>query len=164
MNNPFEFIKGKKWLFILAGAALGVFLVVWRPASSAPSRDGTDGLEKVSFYTETLEKRIEDLCRASSGIKDVSVLLTLDSGSEYVYAADTAEQKDPDGVTEGTREYLIVSGENGDEPVRVTEIFPKVRGVAVVCTNGDRADVRERITTLLSAALGIPTNRIRVSA
>ncbi|MBQ6263780.1 MAG: hypothetical protein IJK58_09735 [Clostridia bacterium] len=157
MKNPFDFLKGKKWMIILAGTAIGIFLIAYRPstASEAPSED--DGSETIAFYTETLEKRIEDLCRASVGINDVSVLLTLDSGSEYVYAANTSE----DGES-GTKEYLLVTGENGGGPVRVTEICPKVRGVAVVCTNGDRAEVKEKITDLISAALGIPSNRIRV--
>ncbi|MBR3416509.1 MAG: hypothetical protein IKH09_07440 [Clostridia bacterium] len=159
MKKPLELIKGKKLFIIIAGAALGIFLIAYRPVSTSGTASEEDGLEKISFYTETLEERIEDLCRCSAGISDVSVLLTLDSGSEYVYAANTEESEGS-----GTREYLIVSGENGGEPVRVTEICPKVRGVAVVCTNGDRADVKEKITTLLSAALGIPTNRIRVSS
>ena len=107
--------------------------------------------------------RLQLVCQPSAAvvatIEPCSVLVTRDSGSEYVYAANTEESEGS-----GTREYLIVSGENGGEPVRVTEICPKVRGVAVVCTNGDRADVKEKITTLLSAALGIPTNRIRVSS
>ncbi|MBR7033529.1 MAG: hypothetical protein IKI03_07875 [Clostridia bacterium] len=159
MKNPFGFLKEKKWIIIVAGAALGVFLIAYRPSSAPDTAAQEDGFEKISFYTETLEERIEDLCRSSVGIEDVSVLLTLDSGSEYVYAANTSEN---DGT--GTREYLIVSGEDGGEPVRVTEIYPKVRGVAVVCTNGDRAEIKEKITALLSAALGVPSNRIRVSS
>lgn len=159
MKNPFEFLKGKKWIVIIAGAALGVFLIAYRPTTAPASSAEEESFEKIGFYTETLEKRIEELCRASVGIEDVSVLLTLDSGSEYVYAANTT-----DGEETGTREYLIVTGEKGGEPVRVTEICPKVRGVAIVCTNGDRAEVKEKITTLLSAALGIPSNRIKVSS
>ncbi|MBR3423181.1 MAG: hypothetical protein IKG80_01675, partial [Clostridia bacterium] len=142
MKNPFDFIKGKKWIIILAGTAIGIFLIAYRPSVASDVQSGEDGFETISFYTETLEKRIEELCGSSVGIKDVAVLLTLDSGSEYVYAANTSE--DGDG---GTREYLIVTGESGGEPVRVTEIFPKVRGVAVVCTNGDRAEIKEKITT-----------------
>ncbi len=159
MKNPLEIIKGKKWLIILVGAAIGIFLIAYRPQTSSDTPEEEDVYEKIGFYTESLEKRIEELCRASSGVSDVSVLLTLESGSEYVYASNTSENEDG-----GTREYLIVSGENGSEPVRVTEIYPKVRGVAVVCTNGDSAEIKERITTLLSAALGIPSNRIRVSS
>lgn len=159
MKNPLEFAKGKKWLIVIVGAALGVFLIAYRPASTSGAPTEEDSLEKIGFYTEALEKRIEDLCRCSAGISDVSVLLTLESGSEYVYAANTEQSEGT-----GTREYLILTGEKGGEPVRVTEICPKVRGVAVVCTNGDRADVKEKITTLLSAALGIPSNRIRVSS
>ncbi|MBQ7475224.1 MAG: hypothetical protein IJS78_04820 [Clostridia bacterium] len=165
MKNPFEFLKGKKAAFIAAGAALGVFLILWRPGfSQSKAAEEPSAFYEVSFYTESLEKRIEELCRASEGIRDVSVLLTLESGSEYVYAANTVEKKDGEGEASGTREYLIVTDDSGSGPVRVTEIYPKVRGVAVVCTGGDRPDVKARITTLLSAALGVPSNRITVSS
>ncbi|MBR6918305.1 MAG: hypothetical protein IKN38_08980, partial [Clostridia bacterium] len=80
MKNPFDFIKGKKWIIILAGTAIGIFLIAYRPSVASDVQSGEDSFETISFYTETLEKRIEELCGSSVGIKDVSVLLTLDSG------------------------------------------------------------------------------------
>ena len=164
MIKLFEGIKGKKWVVIAAAAAVGLILLSYRVSSPSEARkDESSQYYEVSFYTESLEKRVADLCRASEGIRNVSVLLTLDSGSEYVYAVNK-EEKSEGGGSSGSREYLIVTRDGSSSPVQVTEIYPKVRGVAVVCTGGDRADVKMRLTELLSAALGIPTNRIKISS
>ena len=165
MTKPTELFRGKRALVLAAALALGIFLLTFDklPISAEKKKSDSESYYRVSFYTENLEKRIKELCRSCDGVGDVHVLLTLDSGSEYVYASDVEQKQDGDGGSV-TREYLLVSTSDGDEPVKVTEIYPKIRGVAVVCSGGDRADVREKITSLLSAALGIPTNRIRVSS
>ncbi|MBQ8400343.1 MAG: stage III sporulation protein AG, partial [Clostridia bacterium] len=111
------------------------------------------------YYTEMLEERITSLCTSVSGVQEATVLLTLESGSEYVYAQNTTTGSD----TSGAWDYVIIQQGEGEEAVMVTEIYPKVRGVAVVCTGGDSAIVRQTITELLSASLGISTNRIRVA-
>ena len=165
MKKPTELFRGRRGIVLVAAFALGIFLLTFDklPFRAEKKISDSEPYYRVSFYTENLEKRIKELCRSCDGVGDVHVLLTLDSGSEYVYASDV-EQRQEDSGASVTREYLLVSTSDGDEPVKVTEIYPKIRGVAVVCSGGDRADVREKITSLLSAALGIPTNRIRVSS
>ena len=37
-----------------------------------------------------------------------------------------------------------------------------ISGIAVVCTGGDNAEVRERVVKMLSGLFGIGTNRVRV--
>lgn len=165
MKKLSEIFRGRRGIILFAAAALGIFLMTFDrlPITGKQNKNDADSYYSVSFYTENLEKRIKELCRSCDGAGDVHVLLTLDSGSEYVYASDVEQKKDGENGSV-TREYLIVSASGGDEPVKVTEIYPRIRGVAVVCSGGDRSDVREKITSLLSAALGIPTNRIRVSS
>ena len=41
-------------------------------------------------------------------------------------------------------------------------IYPSIRGVAISCTNGDNDEVKNRINKLVSAYLGIPSNRIEI--
>ena len=41
--------------------------------------------------------------------------------------------------------------------------YPGVRGIAVVCTGGNLPRVRAAVTELLSAALAVPTSRVRVA-
>ena len=133
-------------LMVVVGLALLVFSEFGEEREKGRAED-TD----VSFYTEYLEERIMRLCTAVEGIDRASVFLTLECSSEYVYSED------------GASDFLILSGADGEEAVLLQEIYPKVRGVAVVCTGGDLPRVRETLTELLAAALDLPTHRIRIA-
>lgn len=151
-------MKGIRW--ILAVAAVGLLLLFVGTSldtgakQSAQSAADTEGYDFIRFYTESLEKRIEALCREVHGVNEAHVLLTLEGGSEYVYAANTSSS---------SHSYTILQQQQGETPVLVQEICPKIRGVAVVCTHGDDSAVRLAITELLSAALGISSANIRVA-
>jgi stage III sporulation protein AG len=73
------------------------------------------------------------------------------------------EQVMAENKSSSSSEYVIISGGDIDEGIKLTEIFPTVRGASIVCTNGNDAVVKEKITSLVSSALGIPTNRITVA-
>ncbi len=114
----------------------------------------TKTYESVYFYTEELEKRIEAICREIKGVSEAHVLLTLDGGSEFIYAEDTSAS---------AREYVIIEGKEAGGPILIQEIYPEIRGVAVVCSHGNDSEMQKTVTELLSAALGISTARIRVA-
>ena len=159
MSNPLKEwsrIRGGK--MILAGVLIGLLLLLFGGGmqDKSASRSEPEGQENLSvqFYTEQLEKRIEDLCRRMRGISEVHVLLTLDGSSEYVYAEDGGNT---------SREYVLMQRDSAEEPLLVQEICPRIRGVAVVCTHGDDSAVRLAITELLCAALGIPASAVRVA-
>ena len=143
---------------ILAGVLIGLLLLLFGDGVSdkTASRSENERQEylAVQFYTEHLEKRIEDLCRQMRGISEAHVLLTLDGSSEYVYAEDGGS---------ASREYVLMQRDSTEAPLLVKEICPRIRGVAVVCTHGDDSAVRLAITELLSAALGIPASAVRVA-
>ncbi|MCR5682696.1 MAG: hypothetical protein K6G29_09635 [Clostridiales bacterium] len=91
-----------------------------------------------SDYAGYLEERARNLCLSIDGVEEAEVFLTLDEP-----AAKT-----------------VSAGMFGDSGESVT---PGVRGIAVVCTGGDLPRVRATVTELLSAALAVPTNHIRVA-
>jgi hypothetical protein len=124
--------------------------------------DGSGQSVTVSTYTEILEKKIAELCRGVSGVQNVKVLLTLESGNEYVYAQNSDTHEDGT-VHNATRDYLIINSGGDEKTVLIKEIYPKIRGIAVVCTNGDDVRVQKKIIDLLAAALGVNSNRICVS-
>lgn len=144
--------KNKKNVLLIALGAVGILLILVGTFVRLPGK--ADGDESFSYYTTELEEKIASLCETVDGITHAKVLLTLDGGSEYVYAEN--EQA-------AARDYVIITSGKNDSPVLVNEIYPKIRGVAVVCTGGDRPDVQVKVTELLSAALGIGTNRIKVA-
>ncbi len=148
----FKFDKQKGGIIILA--FLGILLIVFSGQIGHPSDEKAETVQEytdVSFYTGYLENRIGDLCRSIEGIQEAAVFLTLDCSSEYVYSED------------GASDYLILSGSDGEQAIMLCEIYPKVRGVAVVCTGGDLPRIRETVTELLSASLGLPSNKIKVA-
>ncbi|MBQ4096901.1 MAG: hypothetical protein IJC62_01940 [Clostridia bacterium] len=143
-------LRGGKKLVLFLIAAGGVVLLLisgFFGGEEKKSEEYTD----VGFYTEYLEGRIRELCESIDGVEEAVVFLTLDCSSEYVYRDD------------GASDFLILSGGDGEEAVKLCEIYPRVRGIAVVCTGGELARIKETVTELLSAALGLPTNKIKVA-
>lgn len=151
-------IWDKKYVPIIGAALLGLILLVCGGITGGEKKpteeNETDSYFSVRFYTEDLEERIEELCRQIHGIGEVHVLVTLEGGCEYVYAENMAG---------GSHSYLLASDGEGEDPVFVQQIYPRIRGVAVVCTKGDDSAVRLAVTQLLSAAFDIPTSRIYVA-
>lgn len=130
----------------------GILLLVFSGTiGKISSKSDTQTYTDVSFYTSYLEKRITDLCQSVDGISEATVFLTLDCSSEYVYSEDNAS------------DFLILSGNDGEQAVLLYELYPRVRGVAVVCTGGDLPNIRATVTELLSAALDLPSNKIKVA-
>ena len=144
----------KQKLGIIGLAVLGIVLILFSSRDNIPSDNQDTDVRKytdVSFYTGYLEERIGELCRSIAGIQDAVVFLTLDCSSEYVYANEKAS------------DYLILSDKDGEQAVMLCEIYPQVRGVAIVCTGGDIPRIRETVTELLAASLGLPSNKIKVA-
>jgi len=155
-------VKGKNGMLlpILAGG-VGILLILFGGAFvSGSGGDEPASFGEAEFYTETLERKIEALCRSVSGITDAEVLLTLDSSTEYVYAQNEKGTSESSGHS---TDYVIVSRGEESGAVLVMEICPRIRGIAVVCTGGDEAATKQTVTELLSAALGVPSNRIKVA-
>ncbi len=93
---------------------------------------GGRGEKEDADYADYLERRARRLCLSIDGVKEAEVFLTLERD---VKTGGFSDSQTPN---------------------------PAVRGVAVVCTNGDAPRVRKAVTELLSAALGIPSSRVRV--
>jgi len=144
-------LSKSRWTLLILGV-VGVLLMVFSSLFvPGEKKDSAPAYADVDFYTSYLEQRIEALCVSIGGVDEASVFLTVDCSSEYVYGEGTGS------------DYLIVKGENGEEALLLCEIYPKVRGVAVVCTDGDLPRVQQTVTELLSAALDLPSSKIRVA-
>ena len=165
MKNILKKVTGNRGSLIIIGlVAVGVLLLMFPSDKDEPTDVSSDTLVTVSTYTERIEEKIRALCMSVDGVKDVSVLVTLESGSEYVYADNKKEDFEGDsGASSYTSDYLIVENKDGTSPVIITEVYPKIRGVAVVW-KGTGTSIQVKLTELLSAALGVPTNRIKVTS
>ncbi len=153
--------KGKKIIFFLGvlGIVL-IFLSSLLPGSSEKS----EVTKKVSAeeYCNTLEKKVTEIVVGITGSKKVSVVITLDTGNQYVYADEgrtTVTEKGNDTEQSYT---IIKSGDGEENGLLVTEYMPTVRGVAIVCSITG-TDMEERIRAAISAALDIQNKKIYVT-
>ena len=145
----------KKNLLLISGLTIGVFLIAFgsgigNKSTDDPSCQNITG----ESYSDALEIKLEEFLKRTEGIYDVDVFVTVDGGSENEYVKK--------GNSYG-EDYLVIKNSEGEEAAIVREIYPKVRGVAVICTGGEDPSVQEKVTQLLSAALGISTNKIEVA-
>lgn len=148
-----------KGIIFIVAAGIGLALILLPGLiPEKKTAENEESTEEVTYYTEKLEEKLSELLSSARGVGKAKVVVTLDKTEEYVYAKNESKSN-----SQSAAEYVIISGGSGEEPILITEIYPKVRGVAVVCAGGEDAAVRKRVTELICAALGISANKIAVS-
>ncbi len=138
------FKKYKNKIIISSLVIIGIALILLSSFDFSKKEDNS----QPTLYTEALEKKIEDFLKNVDGINEAKVILTLDTANESVYAQSSS------GL-----DYILTSD---GKPISVTEIYPTVRGVAIACTGGERDDIKIKVTELISAYLGVSSNRIKI--
>ena len=139
-------------LLVCMGLAGLLLLAVssWLPADSSTQSTAPAAMtDSTADYAAELETRLTALISRVEGTGKTAVMVTLESGSESIYATDT----DSDG---SSTHVLLGSG-------GATVETPRVLGVAVVCEGGGSAAVQSRVTALVQALTGIGTNHITVA-
>ena len=111
---------------------------------------------------QALEQRIAALLREVDGVGTCRVMVTLESGSQAVYAADTATSNGADGGSTFSESYLTVETADGPAGLLITRLQPTVKGVAVVCEGGGNEAVRQRVIQVVSTAFHISERRVCV--
>ena len=147
--------KGRLWLLV-GGALLGVLLLLF--GGFQTDTDETQTVDTVqarvaelAAYEAQLEKEIRELCEAVSGVGDTDVMVSFEGGYSVCYVGEGSDG--PATVGAGSSEQAVFR--------RVSP--PAVRGVGVVCRGGNRPEVQQRLTELLSTALGISSSCVYVT-
>lgn len=134
------------WQLVLLGGLflIGVLLMLFGDSFGAAGT-AADSERDWESYIFSLEEKAGRLCSQVAGISDVTVAVSLSQGVEYVYA---------DGE----------DGYGGREAVLLTERPPQISGIGVVCRGADDPRVKETLIGLLSAAFGVGSHRIYITA
>ena len=156
--------KNKKVvILLLIGVVAGVFLIF--VGNSETKSDGkalpdmSAQIEITDEYIRSLEIRVTQILSKMDGISDVSVIITAESCAETVYAQNGRY----DGGSLSEKEYVIIDCNGNDEPIAIKLVYPKIRGVAVVCYGGSNPINQEKISKLLSSLFDIAQNQVYVS-
>lgn len=159
-HEPFSLLakaKGRQNRALLA-AAVGVLamvlILISELAPQKTERSASSSGQSASEYQAQLEQRLEKLISQMDGAGKTTVMVTLETGTEAVYALDTQS-----GELQSQNTHVLL-----DDGSALTETvcLPQVRGVAVLCDGGGDVRVASRITELIGALLDLPSNRVCV--
>lgn len=159
-----EKLKGavKQWQrykYAAAAAVMGAALLL------LPTGGGGETLRETP--ERDLERELEEILSAVSGVGEVKVLLSVESDGEKELARDTEVRYS--GSTDAPEDYsrtssaVILEGERGDESLVIRSSAPTYRGAVVVCSGGDRPEVRLAVTEAVTALTGLTSDRVAVA-
>ena len=125
-------------------------------------------------YIQSMEDKLGKLVEQVSGAGNCHVMVTLEQGTQYVFASESKkvidETQSHDGnenskvqQKDNSESRIVVLEENGvSRPLVETSKEPQVKGVVVVCEGGSSSIVRERVTEVLTTVLGIGSHQVCV--
>lgn len=155
----------KKLLFLILAATVGIALMLMGGGDEGAENKGVlthNTEQQLQQYTESLKRDIQELCEQVGGVSDVTVAVSLECGFEYVYAANENSEIGMSG-SEASKKYITIGSGSSEAAVYITEKLPRIGGVGIVCRGGSDPDVIRRLTSLVSAAYNIGSNKIYVT-
>lgn len=156
--------KSGKLAVALVCVAVGALLLLFGNRigkdtdSQVPDVPAEATARTVEEYRAELESRMEAICARVAGVGEVEVVVTLEGGFSYVYATDKKTTSGGETLT-----YVTVGSGDRETLVYLSEKAPAIVGIGVVCTGGMDPTVRREVTSLLSAAFGVGSNKIYVT-
>ncbi len=155
--------NGKKYALLIMGALVGVALLIFGGGldiGSGGKEGQIDAAEHGSAeeYAKMLEARVAEICSQVKGAGEVSVFVSLKGGYRTVYAYDAQSG------SYGYKSEIVMSGSGSDKQAVITAYEnPEIAGVGIVCRGAADDGVKNRIISLVAAALNVSTNKIFVA-
>ena len=158
--------KWEKYKYVAAAVLIGVVLLLW-PSGEKTQGEQTAPREETVRTERDLEKELEEILVAMSGVGEAKVLLTLESDGQQQLAQDTelrysGDTRAPDDYSRRS-EVVLVDGGSEEGAVVTGRTYPTYRGALVVCRGGDRAEVQLAVTKAVAALTGLAADRITVA-
>ncbi len=152
--------KKGTWLFWIGIAGMLLILLsdLITPSAAKAKKPPGESAD-LEQYTAQLENRMQQVLGQIEGAGKTTVMITLDSSCENIYAVD-----EKTGGTAGEEtHHILLNTANGEDALIEMTWQPEIRGVAVVCEGGGNVAVASRVTEMVSVLLGVSTNRISVA-
>ncbi len=171
-NTIIEKLKEKnKTTLILVFGIVGILLVglssIFNSDSKATVSQNTEAFSTdTAAYKKELESELVNILKQIQGVGEVSVMITIEGSTEYIYAEEYSTKYDSSSdktSKDYQNQYVIVDNGKTKEALVKKVLKPSVTGVIVVCEGGNSLSVQEKILTAVSAVLDLSTNKICVA-
>lgn len=166
--STFKNISDKRKTLLVVAFGILLMIAICFSGSDSKSELPKEESKQQSESDTELADRLEDFLKKIEGAGRVEVMLTFETDEEKVFAKDSEEKENitQDGKNEINlkNEHIIIEKESGEGGLEITKIYPKIRGVAIICDGGNNAVVKSKIVSAVSALFDINTNKISVSS
>lgn len=152
------------WIFLL-GALGAAILLFGGLLGEEAERGGEEMTGEVSIptdvaaYEQEVVERIENICSRVRGAGATTAVVTLRGGYRTVYAVNSQS-----GNNTYKNEFVLTGSGSSEQALAIGYEMPEIVGIGIVCRGGQNADVRQEIVSLVSAAFGVSSNKIFVTA
>lgn len=169
--------KSKALLFI--GIAGMVLILISTIIPSGVKRNpplGASEQQGSAEYVRETEERLTKIVRRIEGVGRCEVMVTAENGVEFVYAIEESQNVNQTNSYEGDevkkqtqqqnteQKYIVLDAGSGKkEALLKTQRQPTIQGVVVVCEGAGSMVVQERVTEVVTTALGISYNKVCVT-
>lgn len=174
-----EIFKGKKNRVLLFVGIAGMSLILLSTIfpAGAKSNPTVGGENQTSEeYVAQMEAKLTGIVGKIEGVGRCEVMVTAENGVENVYAIEESQNVNQTNSYEGDevkketqqqnteQKYIVVDAGSGKkEALLKTQRQPTIQGVVVVCEGAGSMVVQERVTQVVTTALGISYNRVCVT-
>lgn len=146
----------------------------FQPKKESPSLPSTEVNDKMDRYEKEYESELADILGQIVGVDDVSVVVNLDSTEEDIIHMDqrNSEQVTTEMDTKGgnrsirnetdDRKPAFYQDRDGEKPLIVKKLKPKIRGILVVAKGVENLQVKAAVIEAIQRTLDVPVHRISV--
>ncbi len=154
--------QDKKLMLIVFIGLVGILLLCLSALPSADGKSEVNNENSFALVQEQIEKELEELISTVEGAGKTKVLVSIECLEERTFAVNTESESSQDS-TEYKEENVLIDASGGTDGLIINVTAPVIRGVGITCEGGGSVIVQQEITLLVSAALGVAQNKIKVS-
>lgn len=149
-------------MLVLCIGLIGMLLITFSQFTDTDTQSGDTADDRVEYNEQAIRQELEKMIECINGVGKVRVMITYDTTRETVYAANS-DIDSQDNETRSQTEHIIIDANDGETGLTVKVIYPKVRGVAVVCSGGADPVIKGQIVDIVSALFDISSKNITVA-
>ncbi len=160
-----EKILKKPYLYLTCIALIALFVLIlsFRGNGEEKSETVSDAFDETA-YERDLENRLKTLVEKIDGVGNVNVMVTLEGSAVCTYAQDSTQDIGAQGDIKKVS-TIVFSAKSASvkEAIVSGYTLPKIKGAAIVCEKKLNASLIEKVIGVVSASLGISTDKIYVT-
>ena len=151
-----DFVRKYRFVVLVLLVGIGLMLIPFGEKEQAST-----GGESVVPLQPDISEELSQILSQIDGAGEVSVMLTIRTGTSTVYQSDESSTSGDTGSSK--QDTVIITDENRVQTGLVQHIvYPEYRGAIIVCQGADNAVVRLNIMEAVSRITGLGMDKISV--